>query len=195
MSDRISDHRFENRPRPEDLPEQWKILRASKKGTPRCVIVDEDVLGCYVHYWSGRTRPCKRENCEICEKGQQPRWRGYLSVITPAPSQPRLLEVTPSVIGDIDRWLKQEGSLRGSLIKLTRRGNVQNGELICEIGKQAGFDVSLPPCPDVPGILARIWRLTHSALPSEAATDRAAELYTGRRSDVATQRNGKAGKS
>lgn len=193
MSD-LNAHRFQDRPNSDDLPEQWKILRAPKKGTPRCIILDADVCGCYVHYWSGRTRPCKKVGCEICDKGQVPRWRGYLAVLTPAPSEKRLLEITPSVIVAIDRWKKQEGTLRGSIIRLTRKGNVQNGELVVEIGKQAGFDVTLPPCPNVLDILGRIWRITHAPMASEAAAD--AEIFHRKRFNgrMEAERNGHAGK-
>jgi len=182
--------RFQNRPNSDDLPEIWKILRCPKRGTPQLAIVGADVLGCYVHYWSGRTRPCNKVSCDICERGQQPRWRGYLPVLTPSPSTPKILEVTPSIIGDIDRWLNQEGTLRGSVIQLNRKGNVQNGELSVKIGKPAGFDVNLPDPPDVYGILCRIWRITHDPRPSEAATDNAAALYRSRSGRVASADNG-----
>lgn len=171
--------RFQNRPNQDDLPQSWKILRATKKGTQRVMMLADDCVGCYVHYWHGRTRPCYRNDCEPCGMGQRPRWRGYIPVWTPAPSVGKLLEITPSVVADFDRWIQTEGTLRGASVKLSRKGNVPNGELQCDIAKPTGFAVNLPPCPNTMQLLARIWKLTHAPLPSEIAADHCADLQRG----------------
>lgn len=177
MDPKPEETRFQNRPNAGDLPSAWKILRASKKGTQTLLMVSDDCTGCYVHYWSGRTRPCWKNDCYPCACGQAPRWRGYIAVLTQSPSVGRLLEITPSVINDLDRWIQQEGTLRGSLITLKRRGNVPNGELVCEVAKPTGFAATLPPEPNVVQLLSRIWRLTHSPLRSEVETDGHPQVY------------------
>jgi len=165
------DVNWTNKPRSEDLPQPWKILRCSKSGSPRCMILADDVLGCYVHYWGGRTRPCLRVGCEPCDKGQAPRWRGYLPVITATTHLTRLLEVTGNCYPEIERWLGEKGSLRGLVIELQRKGKVANGELLCTLREATGFASSLPSSPDVAPLLAKLWRLTHLALPTEFAAD------------------------
>lgn len=183
---------FTDRPKACDLPEQWKILRAKKNGTPACLIVSNDCTGCYVHYWAGRTRPCKRENCTICDQGQMPRWRGYIAVLTPSPSRGRLLEITASVVGDVDRWIKENGTIRGATISLSRKGNVANGELACKIGRPAGFTVDLPTEPDIRGILGRVWKLTHAPTRAEYPLDQSAALYRSAASGLTAATNGHA---
>jgi hypothetical protein len=195
MSSEFCEQRFQDRPNQEDLPSSWKVLRASKKGTPTVMILSDDVTGCYVHYWHGRTRPCFRNDCEPCAMGQQPRWRGYLAVWTPKPSTGRLLEITGSVIQEIDRWLKQEGTLRASTISLSRKGNVNNGELNCKLAKPSGFAVELPPGPNVMQLLARLWKLTHDPKPSELAIDAHAAVYGPTNFDRFANSNGSAGKA
>lgn len=171
MSDRKGSPRFTSRPSPDDLPEVWKILRATAHGTPDCLILSDDTTGAYVHYWGGRTQPCLYDCCHICFKGQQARWRGYLPVITAKVKQLRLLEITPSVVPPIDRWIKERSTLRGLVISLERKGRKPNGELVATIREAAGFAPDLPNGPNVGLVLARIWRLTHDPLASESRAD------------------------
>lgn len=162
---------FCSRPASIDLPDQWKIMRCSKTGTPPCLILSEDTVGAYVHYYSGRTRLCLKRDCEPCHKGQAPRWRGYLAVIVHRTRATRLLELTPSVVPEIDRWCKQRGSLRGLIITLSRKGKVANGELECVLLEKPDTVGDLPACPDVSQHLVRIWRSTHAPRPSDIAVD------------------------
>lgn len=162
---------FLNRPRKADLPNQWKIMRAKSNGLPACMVISPDITGAYVHYWGGRTRPCQGESCDYCAGGQVPRWRGYLAAANGKTRCLGLLEVTPSCIPPIEAFIEEYGDLRGSIITLSRKGNVRNGELLCVVKHQAGLASSCPPDVDVRVHLQRIWRVTHSPMASEVTGD------------------------
>ncbi len=162
----MSDHPEYNvarRPNAEDLPAQWKLLRCGRQKSESVMLVDEDFIGVYVHYWAGRTYPCVKDYCKPCTQNSVPRWRGYAAGITANPVRKVILEVTPSCIEEIDRVLKEKGSLRGLIARLERRNGKANGQLSIAFQSPTGFTVDLPRGPDVWGCLARIWRLTHES--------------------------------
>lgn len=167
----MSSERFCSRPNKEDLPSQWKIFRVPKTGLPTALVLSEDTEGAYVHYWKGRTRPCFQEGCEPCEQGNEARWRGYVAVLIGHTRMTRILELTVPCIPEVERYMAEWRTLRGAIITLSRKGKVSNGELECVFSEKPVSSVNLPDAPDLVPHLRRIWKCTHTPLPSELSTD------------------------
>lgn len=175
----MSEARWSNRPNPEDLPDQWKIHRASATGVQSALCLSDDVEGCYVHYWKGRTSPCFESDCVPCSNGQQPRWRGYAAVLIGPGRLTRILEFTACCVPSINRFRSEWGTLRGAVVTLTRKGRKANGELECVFGEKPVAGSNLPVAPELVPYLQRLWRATHAAKPSELSLD-ATTLLRGR---------------
>lgn len=171
MSRHDQDGEWARRPRTEDLPDQWRIMRAGAGGHPASMILSEDTVGAYTHFWGGRTRLCLKNDCEPCSKGRVPRWRGYVAVVSSKSGKFGILELTPMCVPDIERFMKERPTLRGAIITLSRKGKKENGQLECVLEWSPGNGTNLPPCPDVLRHLRRIWRLTHEPLPTEHQLD------------------------
>lgn len=191
MVNRILPGAWTDRPAASDLPDAWKILRTGKNGTVPLYCLSPDTTGAYVHYWSGRTRLCLKSACEPCEKLNVPRWRGYLAVIVSTNRATRLLEVTPSCVLAIERQLTERGTLRGSVIQVSRKGKAANGELDLSFLPSGAYAGDLPADPDVRSHLCRIWRTTHVPLPSEIALDGRTECQSSGIIPASPSRNGK----
>jgi hypothetical protein len=184
----MSDARWSGRPNPEDVPDQWKILRASATGLHNCLCLSDDAVGCYVHYWKGRTTACLETGCVPCLNGQVPRWRGYVAALIGPGRMTRILEVTACCVPAIDRYRAEWSTLRGALITLTRKGRKANGELECLFGEKPVASAGLPIAPELVPYLKRLWRTTHEAKPSELSLDATTTL---RRAGFLPSRNGK----
>lgn len=165
-----------NRPAEIDLPNPWEILRVGARGLPTALVLSPDTMGAYCHYWGGRTRLCLKSGCEPCSKGNVARWRGYIAVLVGINRATRLLELTPPCIPPIDRYLKEWGTLRGSIITLTRKGRIDNGQLECVFAEKPVAGNGLPADPDVAAHVVRIWRATHTPKSSELALDATSSL-------------------
>ena len=184
----MSAERWATRPNPEDLPDKWKIHRVSASGLQSALVLSTDTSGCYVHYWKGRTTPCLSDGCQPCESGQVPRWRGYMAVLIGPGRLTRILEVTACCIPAIDRYSTEWGTLRGSLISLTRKGRKANGELECIFGEKPVARAGLPIAPELVPYLKRIWRATHEPKSAELSLDASTVL---RRAGLIPSSNGK----
>lgn len=148
-----------NRPRPDDYSTQIQILR-SRPGKPlRALVTAADLVGAYVHYWKGRTKLCEHPNCEACDASRQPRWYGYLAVVAEATLNPAILELTPSCVPAIDRYLADHGTLRGALVKLSRANPRINARVILELSEGNLGGTALPAAPKVEAQLCKIWEV------------------------------------
>jgi hypothetical protein len=176
MSELIVDGNWAQRPAAVDLPDAWKILRTPARGFTAALCLSEDTEGAYCHYWGGRTRLCLKRDCEPCACGNVARWRGYVAVLIGPSRMTRLLELTPSTIPAIERYLAEWKTLRGSIISCSRKGRKENGELELIFAEKPVSGANLPACPPVAVHVCRIWRTTHTAKPAELACDASTEL-------------------
>lgn len=176
MSDHSLGGNWCNRPAEIDLPDPWQILRAGASGVPSALILSPDTVGAYCHYWSGRTRLCLKSACEPCARGNVARWRGYVAALVGPNRATKLLELTPTCIPPLDRYLKEWSTLRGAVVTITRKGRVKNGQLELVFAEKPVSGANLPACPDVAAHVVRIWRTTHTPKPSDLAYDASTEL-------------------
>jgi hypothetical protein len=151
---------------------------AGRKG----IITASDLLGCWTHWWGGRTQPCEDEDCKACTEGMPRRWHAYISAWTAQPSYHYLLELTRNAIEPLLDYRKEHGTLRGCYYEARRSGPAKNSRLLlsCRPADLAGL--KLPPEPHLIHCLAVIWSIPAEAMrvqnangrPPETAIDHAA---------------------
>lgn len=128
------------------------------------IITAADLLGCWTHWWGGRTQPCEDEDCKACSEGMPRRWHAYLSAWTSQPSYHYLLELTRNAIDPLLLYRKDHGTLRGCYYEARRSGPAKNSRLLltCRPADLAGLQ--LPPEPNLIHCLAVIWSLPAAAI-------------------------------
>lgn len=157
---------FNDGPEPSEVEERWQIVRVGLKPLLRAVVLSERVTGHYLHYASSRSMPCQKGVCPLCDLGEQRRWYGYLPIASQDGQRKGLLEITPLAWLSLQKYLENHKTLRGAELDLCRVPARRNGHLHCKARETRVLVDGLPPCPDVPAILQRIWRLAVAPPPS-----------------------------
>jgi hypothetical protein len=150
---------FSNTPDVEAQPIGIPIRRTPVSGSAGGIILSDDILGCYTHFWQGRTRPCAGPACNICAEGIARRWHAWFVTKNKHDSHQFLVEVPAGPALALAAWRKENFTLRGWLIKLSRANKKVNGRVIIEMSGPKVDSMLLPPCPDVPGLLLRMWQV------------------------------------
>lgn len=50
----------------------FQIVRTPTGPGITAIVTSPDLLGCFTHYWKGRTMPCEGQGCTSCANGQEP---------------------------------------------------------------------------------------------------------------------------
>lgn len=160
---------FSRRPEKERGDLAIPLVRCKPGRGVSGVILSDDTIGAYTHYWRGRTQICTRPECDACNADRRPRWYGYLGVWNPESRARAIFEVTPSCMESIDYYFTKFGSLRGAEIKLCRASPKINARVIAELkaGNYAGD--KLPEAIDVRGILTKMWEIKEETTKATAA--------------------------
>lgn len=153
------DELFSHRPKEDQMPVRWDIVRAGPKGLGNLIVLSHDVVGADVHYWNGRTMPCIPASCPACQENQQPRWRGYLAITNRKRTISAIVEVTAAAMPPIKKYFDQRRTLRGANLGLYRKGGATNGRLYAEICESSENKETLPKGPSLKKLLAQIWQL------------------------------------
>jgi hypothetical protein len=148
------------RPDRDPLTLHLDLLRARPGKTFSGIVLSNDIEGAYTHYWRGRTVKCDGQPCEACLASRQPRWYGYVAIWLPTSNAKALLELTPTCVPQIDEYFKLHGTLRGSLISLTRQNNKINSRVIAKIQEANYTTTAIPQDPPVRQLLERMWEVT-----------------------------------
>jgi hypothetical protein len=136
-----------------------QIIRTPQAGKLVGIALNESILGCYTHYWGGRTVPCQTEHCEACNNGAPARWHAYFAAHCPNTTHIALLEITAAAAETLYLYTHTNGTLRGAQITLRRRGEKKNGQVIATAipgGMQASH---IPEAPSIIKILAQLWHV------------------------------------
>jgi len=104
---------FEPSPPIGSTKSPYRLLRTPSKGTLHIWITSDTLLGCWTHYYGGRTVPCSGDACDACSAGSSMRWHGYLSAIDAKDSEPILFELTASAAEQALAYRAKHGTLRG----------------------------------------------------------------------------------
>jgi hypothetical protein len=175
-------------------------LRRTPPDRPlRAVITCNELLGCYTHWWSGRTVPCESPHCPACEENTPARWHAYVSCFDPKTHEVFLFECTACAARALEHYYNSFGSLRGCLFTATRPKRRRNAKI--EILTQPAdlSNLTLPQPPNLEKALAIIWQIPANAIDTNQAV-RGAPLVNLRQEvmdktrDPANNRNGRSRK-
>ena len=149
-----------------NLPENGESQRATrlirvKPGKAIAGIVTSvHLVGCYVHYFRGRSTPCERADCEACKEKHTPRWYGWLSLWAPKSNEHVIAEITSSCVEAVREYELKHGQLRGAVLTLERATAKINSRLTARVQQSAMSPDVLPAELDVVSVLEKIWE-TH----------------------------------
>lgn len=135
------------------------IERTPPKGYLTGWITSSKIVGCPVHWYKGRTKPCELDNCPACENNIPWRWKGYLGLYIKQNSLHVLLEF-PAAVGDrFGEFLANERTLRHALVSLNRVPEKPNGKIHLRIKRDREKIIAIPDEPNIVQILSTLWDL------------------------------------
>lgn len=150
---------FQNTPPARDEANHLTIIRTASKGRSGGYILSTGMFGLPIHFY-GRSIPCtQRKDCPVCEKGNQPRWTGYLPIWLPGNIRPNLLELPTAAAEYVNDYQAKYATLRGKLIAATRPKGRVNSKIKIDITSPSTEGLSLPPVPLVREALCVIWQI------------------------------------
>lgn len=163
---------LEKTPTDKDSHFNWTIRRASHEKPTNLIVVSRELFGIRTHFWSGRTAPCLRQNCDACNAGRLSRWTGYLACIEPSTWSQVLFEYTPPAAEQLLKMIQEQGYLRGSKITAGRSKKTVNGRVtVTPRGLYEDRD-KLPEAPELLPILFHIWGMKTMLLSEESDYNR-----------------------
>lgn len=168
---------FERRPTDQSPPDSYRIWRVGPKGKGTAIIISSDLIGCYTHYFKGRTRPCTGEKCEACANDSSRRWHSYFAAWTPTNNEKVIAEIPLSAAQVFHDWYDEHRTLRGYKFTLERRGGKINGKVFATIHAGKMEDQMIPACPAIEPMLLRMWETKrHDAQHYESQAPKIAEF-------------------
>lgn len=165
------DFRFSRRPHGQLDNGGWDLTRAKSKGDLKVVSLADDFFGLEIHFWAGRTTPCRTVDCPACLAGMLSRWAGYLPCLSVPKWGPAIVEFTGAAAADLDGIRERFTTLRGVNLIFRRPNDKPNGRVRAE---ECGLykEVSrLPQAPAVWPIIAKIFRVNTNFFPGMTVTD------------------------
>jgi hypothetical protein len=160
---------------PEDHDGQpFAIVRTPIKGEIVATITSKNLLGCHTHFWNGRTVPCTGATCEPCKTGSPFRWHAYVTAYQFIKKAHILFECTATAAEAFIAYARDQSSLRGCCFRATRAASRQNARVNIDTHVYTGKQSDLPPEPDLPAILARLWQIPRQeiSIPDNHYTER-----------------------
>lgn len=123
------------------------------------IVTADDLIGCYTHFWKGKTMPCERHECEACEHGIPYRWHAYLSAVDTRDGLHFIFECTAQASEHFTTYRNAHGSLRGCCFEARRLNNRPNGRILIRSKPADLTKQTLPAGPDLTQCLAILWSL------------------------------------
>jgi len=111
---------FQPTPPIEATKSPFRLVRTPAKGTLELHVTSDTLLGCYTHFFGGRTVPCSGEGCDACNAGATMRWHGYVAAITVKDQEPILFELTAAASEQLLAYRAKFGTCRGCNCQASR---------------------------------------------------------------------------
>lgn len=141
------------------------LERLKPAGKIEGAITCHTVLGVNLHFVGNRTLPCTKPNCPGCDQERRKIWEGYLSIWTRSPSRHIITALTPGAALMLSDEAQDRDALRGWYIRITRSGTRPNGRVLVHLEPATIAAGVLPPAPDIPAHLLKIWNLDPETMP------------------------------
>lgn len=124
------------------------------------VVTSEDLLGCYTHFYLGRTQPHTTPTCPACEANMPYRWHAYLAAIDVKTGLHFLFECTAIAAEAFVTFREAYGSLRGCKFEARRQNRSPNGRILIRTAPIDRKALQLPTAPDLTKLLATLWSVS-----------------------------------
>lgn len=148
---------FSTQPPIEATRSPYRLVRTPAKGQLELLITAEQLLGCYTHFFGGRTVPCTGEPCDACQAGSSMRWHGYVSAVTVKDQEPILFEVTAAAAEQLANYRAKIGTLRGCQCLAARVAARPNARVKLRMKPADLSRVELPKGFNVIAALCHVW--------------------------------------
>lgn len=176
----MSEH-WQDHPESNSTTKNYQIMRTPPDRTVYGVSISSNLVGAKLHYWKGRSTPCTGAECDACQNGQRPRWKGYLAIMDPKQKLVKILEFTERCYADLNSFFQQRGTLRGAQVQFSRLNRRPNGPMQVEIAEMLFDQGLLPEEPNLREILDNIWEVRQTKLwHDQAGSPDAALVEPGR---------------
>lgn len=135
----------------------FPIIRTPASKPLLAIVTSFDLVGCYTHYYKGRTVPCDGADCEACHAGIPYRWHAYMSAIKREDQLHCLFECTAQAAEHFTTYRNANTSLRGCEFEARRMNSRTNGRIIIRTRTADLSRIVLPKPPDLIKCLGILW--------------------------------------
>lgn len=135
------------------------IRRTPAYGNLTAIVTIPDLLGCYTHFYKGRTMPCTGPDCEAHKAGIPFRWHAYMSAWETKSALHFIFEVTAQATEAFVAYRQNQGTLRGCLFQAKRWRERPNGRVLIQTKPAELAKLNLPEPPNLESALAILWNL------------------------------------
>jgi len=136
-----------------------RLLRTPAKGKLQLLITSADLIGCFTHFFSGRSMPCTGQGCEACAAGSSGRWHGYVAAIEQSSNEQIIFEVTAAAAEALANYRAKHGTLRGCDCIAARVAPRPNARVRLHMRPLDLSARDLPQPINLPAALCHIWGL------------------------------------
>jgi hypothetical protein len=159
-----------------EVPSAEKTYGFDLKRTPEDrplerIILSEDLIGSYTHWFHGRTMPCEGDGCPACKENCPSRWHGYVACFDPKTHDSHLFEFTLKAAASFKQYRETYGTLRGCFFRAFRPKRRKNSRVVIQCKPVDLTKISLPEAPDLVRAMCTIWQLPYTAFSAPEARD------------------------
>ena len=150
------------------LLRQWHKVHGPRRGNKlKCLILSRKIRSVLIHYHP----ECKREfphfvnrTCMFCERGWNPRWKGFAAARWLHMASVFVLEITEGAARRLaaDELVRER--FRGREVHLSRSGDYVNSPVYPEVFRGVDEKLLLPEFDVMPSVL-RVWQMNEKMLP------------------------------
>jgi hypothetical protein len=120
--------------------------------------------------------PCEAPDCEACNHGSPTRWHAYIGIYNPDNNASAVLELPEAAADQLALLARGLPTLRGARIRATRTKSTRNARVVVELQPPALDLRYLPAAPDLPAIMATVWKLPATAVTTDEPALRQAAI-------------------
>jgi hypothetical protein len=135
----------------------FPILRTPAGRPLTAIITSPDLVGCFTHYFKGRTIPCEGPDCEAHQAGVPYRWHAYQSAYILSTSLHFLFECTAQAASHFTDYREAHQTLRGCEFEARRMNNRPNARILIRCRPAQLQGITLPTPPDLVKCLSILW--------------------------------------
>jgi hypothetical protein len=172
---------FSDGPPLESTRYALRLLRTPARGRLHLISTSDNLVGCWTHYYAGRTTPCTGPDCEACGAGASSRWHGYLTAWDPETREHLLFECTAAAAESLAAYRVKHATLRGCEFIASRVSPRPNARIRIQAKPADLSAIDLPQAANLVTCLCHIWGIPTTEtriLPGPAGQPRITHLGT-----------------